>query len=91
MRIGEAINLNRNDLDANCGVLTMRNGKWLEPHAYHGAVERLAVVGSDYPRQRNDPPPHRPGASQDIACQGISGKGALAQSVALEAAVCQPG
>jgi hypothetical protein len=73
MRIGEAIGLNRNDFDASCGVLTIRNGKFgksrvaitlstiaaneqgdgsgfaVEPHPHHGAVERLAVVGSDYP------------------------------------------
>jgi hypothetical protein len=28
MRIGEAIGLNRNDFDANCGVLTIRDGKF---------------------------------------------------------------
>jgi integrase len=28
VRIGEAIDLNRNDADAKCGVLTIRNGKF---------------------------------------------------------------
>jgi integrase len=116
MRIGEAIGLNRNAFDANCGVLTIRNGKFgksleLPLHrvrsplmssemevALRSSGTRTTVPSSGLlswvktiRRQWHGSPPHRPIASRGIACQGISGKGILAQSVALEAAVCQSG
>jgi integrase len=116
MRIGEAIGLNRNAFDANCGVLTIRNGKFgksleLPLHrvrsplmssemevALRSSRTRTTVPSGGLllwvqtiRRQWRESPPHRPIASRGIACQGISGKGILAQSVALEAAVCQSG
>jgi integrase len=116
MRIGDAIGINRNDFDANCGVLTIRDGKFgksrgLPLHrvrsplmssemevASRSSRTRTTVPSSGLllrvqtiRRQWHDSPPHRPSASRGIACQGISGKGVLAQSVALEAAVCQSG
>jgi integrase len=62
MRIGEAIGLNRNDFDANCGVLTIRNGKFgksreLPLHRVRSPlISREMEVGLRSSRTRNTVP-----------------------------------